>query len=143
MRTFLPGQRLRFDYANHRGKVETRDVIFKSLDYGHNDWYIAKQWFIRCHDLMRNAPRSFALEKIDADQIEILPTITHYGLFRANVPRSPMIKEAGFFAEQGGLTEPWGQAWEPIDGCMTIGEARRKIAEKYAVQLSPIYSDEK
>lgn len=68
--------------------------------------------------------------------------ITHYGLFRQHVPNSPMIKEADFFAEQGGLTQDWGKNWEPITGATSIGDARRKIATKYGVTLSPIYSGE-
>ena len=67
---------------------------------------------------------------------------THYGLFRAHVPESPMIKEAAFFARQGGLESIWGKAWEPIFGASTIGEARRKFAADKGVSLSLIYRDE-
>lgn len=68
---------------------------------------------------------------------------THYGLFRANVPNSPMIKEAAFFASQGGLTQAWGKNWEPIYGAESIGDARRKFAVKKGITLSIIYLDEK
>ena len=69
--------------------------------------------------------------------------VTHYGLFRPSVPNSPMIKEAGFFVGQGGLREDWGESWEPITDAGSIGEARKKIAEKYGVELSHIYWGEK
>lgn len=71
MKTYLPGQNLRFDYVNHRGVAERRDVIFRGLDFGDNKWYPERQWFMRCYDLKRDGYRSFALAKIDADRIEI------------------------------------------------------------------------
>lgn len=64
MIVFLPGDRLEFEYMNHRGVVEQRNVIFKGVDYGENEWYVEPQWFLRCHDTARNAPRSFALARI-------------------------------------------------------------------------------
>jgi len=73
MLRFLPGQRLRFDYVNYRGEAETRDVIFKGLDFGANEWYPDPQWFMLCYDVARKAVRSFALAKIDANAIEIMP----------------------------------------------------------------------
>ncbi len=77
--TFLPGYRLRFSYRNHRDVVEDRDVIFKGLDYGDNEWYPERQWFLRCYDIARDADRSFALSRIDGDAIEIV----HLGLTKA------------------------------------------------------------
>lgn len=68
--------------------------------------------------------------------------ITHYGVFRPGAPSSPMIKEAEFFAEQGGHTQPWGTAWEPIRGATSIGDARRKFAAAHGVVLSSIYDRE-
>lgn len=68
--------------------------------------------------------------------------ITHYGLFRPNVPNSPMVKEAKFFESQGGLSDEWGKAWEPINDATSIGDARRKLAHKYGVTLSHIYLGE-
>jgi predicted DNA-binding transcriptional regulator YafY len=73
MNVFLPGQRLKFEYLNHRGATETRDVIFKGLDYGGNEWYPERQWFMRCWDVSRNADRSFALARINGDAVEVLP----------------------------------------------------------------------
>lgn len=70
---FLPGQRLRFSYRNHRDVVEERDVIFRGLDYGDNEWYPERQWFMRCHDVVRQADRSFALARIEGDKITIVP----------------------------------------------------------------------
>ena len=68
--------------------------------------------------------------------------ITHYGVFRKHVPDSPAIKEASLFIDQGGLIEDWGKNWEPIRGCKTIGDARRKFAASYKVKLSHIYLGE-
>lgn len=73
MKVFLPGQKLRFEYTNHRNVTETREVVFKGLDYGDNEWYTERQWFLRCWDSSRQAYRSFALNRIDAERIEILP----------------------------------------------------------------------
>lgn len=68
--------------------------------------------------------------------------VKFYGLYRDCAPQSPSIKEADFFVRQGGLTDPWGKAWEPVYGANTIGEARRWIADKYGVELSTIYDGE-
>lgn len=68
--------------------------------------------------------------------------ITHYGLHRAHVPRSPMIKTAEYFRAQGGLSEGWGKAWEPIYEAPTCGEARRRFAASKGFELSPIYFGE-
>ena len=76
MKTFMPGERLRFDYLNHRNVVERRDVIFKGLDFGDNEWYPERQWFLRCYDVAREADRSFALARIEGDAIEVV----HLGL---------------------------------------------------------------
>jgi predicted DNA-binding transcriptional regulator YafY len=65
MQVLLPGTRINFEYFNHRNVVERRDVIFKGLDYGENEWYPEPQWFMRCYDMVRNADRSFALDRID------------------------------------------------------------------------------
>ncbi len=66
---------------------------------------------------------------------------THYVLFRAGVPNSPMVKEASFFKSQNGHLEEWGRAWEPIVA-ESIGDARRKIADRMGVTLSHIYMGE-
>ena len=68
--------------------------------------------------------------------------ITHYGLFRESAPNSPMIKEAKFFASQGGLTDTWGKGWEPIYDEKSIGDARRKFASDKKLILSSIYDGE-
>jgi hypothetical protein len=70
------------------------------------------------------------------------PLITHYGLYRQQVPNSPMIKEALFFEQQGGLKDPWGGAWEPIYNAASVGDARRKFAASKGVELSHIYFGE-
>ena len=68
--------------------------------------------------------------------------ITHYGLFRSQVPGSPMIKEAAYFESSGGLTEEWGKKWEPIHDAGSIGDARRKFATSKGTELSLIYHGE-
>lgn len=70
--TFRVGQHLRFMYHNHRGENEMRKVIFQGLDYGSNEWYREPQWFMRCHDIERNAIRSFSLARIDGSVIDIV-----------------------------------------------------------------------
>ena len=77
MKVFLPGQRLQFDYLNHRDVLEKREVIFRGLDYGDNEWYPERQWFLRCDDPSRGASRSFALARIDGDAIEIVSHAPH------------------------------------------------------------------
>lgn len=87
------------------------------------------------------------LRKLKKDSDQGQPS--HYGCFREAFPGSPMIKEASYFLEQKEESlrdyphEKWFEDWEPIYNCNTIGEARRKIAEKYGVTLSHIYFGEK
>ena len=68
--------------------------------------------------------------------------VTHYGFYRADVPQSPMIKDACMFREQNGHFSEWGKAWEPIYDCNTIGDARRKFAELKGIKLAAIYDGE-
>ena len=79
IRVFMAGERLRFDYLNHRDVLERRDVILKGLEWGDNERYPERQWFLRCYDIARDADRSFALARIDADAVEIV----HLGLSKA------------------------------------------------------------
>ena len=69
---FRAGQRLRFSYENYRGETSIREVEFVGLDYGNNEWYTERQWFMRTFDFGKNAARSFALAKIDADRVEVI-----------------------------------------------------------------------
>lgn len=68
-------------------------------------------------------------------------TASYFVLWRENVPNAPMVKEGDFFREQGGLIKEWGRAWEPITAT-SIGDARRRIASRHGVALSPIYAGE-
>ncbi len=70
---FKPGDRLRFEYTNHAGKTSTRDVVFKALDWGDNEWYPERQWFMRCYDIDHGADRSFALARVNGDAVVLLP----------------------------------------------------------------------
>lgn len=72
MQTYRPGDILQFDYENYRGETSLRTVRFEGLDYGDNEWYPQRQWFMRTHDLDKDAARSFALAKIDAEAIRRL-----------------------------------------------------------------------
>ena len=69
---FLAGDQLRFEYTNYREETSVRHVIFLGLDYGENEWYPEPQWFMRVWDCEKQAYRSFALNKIDANKIEIV-----------------------------------------------------------------------
>lgn len=51
------------------------------------------------------------------------------------------VKEAEFFASQGGLRDPWGKNWKPVTAS-SIGDARRKGAEMFGIKLSHIYDGE-
>lgn len=58
-----------FPYENYKGEIKQRRVAFEGLDYGSNEWYPEDQWFMRTWDFDKNAPRSFALNKIDPRKI--------------------------------------------------------------------------
>jgi len=58
------GNRIAFEYINHRGEVNLRRIMVLGLDYGSNEWYPNDQWFIRGFDLDTEADRSFALDRI-------------------------------------------------------------------------------
>lgn len=72
MRVFQAGCILQFEYTNYKGTTATRTVNFSGLDYGDNEWYPERQWFLRGWDRDKNAFRSFAIAKIDGDKIEVL-----------------------------------------------------------------------
>lgn len=69
MKAFMPGQTLSFFYTNHRGERERRVVRFDGIDFGENEWYPEPQWFIRTWDYDREAPRSFAISKIETETL--------------------------------------------------------------------------
>lgn len=69
MKTFVTGQGVSFTYTNHRGKTSKRRVSFQGLDYGNNEWYPERQWFLRGIDLDKKEVRSFALSRIDGEEI--------------------------------------------------------------------------
>lgn len=64
---------------------------------------------------------------------------TYYVL--CNNGNALFVKEAGFFASQGGLTEAWGRHWTPVEAT-SIGDARRQASKMFKVPLSPIHKDE-
>lgn len=72
LKVILPGTKIRFDYINYNGVTETREVIFRGIDHGSNEWYPEPKWLLRAHDPSRGAVRSFALENIDEDSLEII-----------------------------------------------------------------------
>lgn len=65
------GALLTFPYTNYKGEFAIRTVIFSGIEYGSNEWYPEPQWFIRTWDLDKNAPRSFALDRINPAQLSI------------------------------------------------------------------------
>lgn len=67
-----PGAHISFEYFNHRDDTATRTVVFKSLEYGSNEWYPEPQWFMRCYDLDRGAERSFAILNITPGSLKVL-----------------------------------------------------------------------
>jgi NTP pyrophosphatase (non-canonical NTP hydrolase) len=64
---------------------------------------------------------------------------THY--VHCNAGNALFVKEATFFAEQGGLEEEWGKHWHPVVAT-SIGDARRQAARLYNVRLSRIHAGE-
>lgn len=67
-----PGALLSFPYLNHENKETIRVVEYRGLQYGCNEWYPEPQWFMLTHDEDRDAPRSFALSRIDPLTIKVL-----------------------------------------------------------------------
>jgi len=63
-RQFLPGLPLSFDYTNHKGVTERRNVVYGCLEFGSNEYYPEPQFLIRCFDPSRGAERSFAIANI-------------------------------------------------------------------------------
>lgn len=62
--SFVVGELLEFDYTNYKGEFERRMATFKRLQYGSNDYHPEPCWLILCHDIKRNASRSFDVSKI-------------------------------------------------------------------------------
>lgn len=59
------GADYQFEYENHRGETYMRTVQFLDIQYGENEWYPVPQFFFFGFDREKQAPRSFALAKID------------------------------------------------------------------------------
>lgn len=72
MKVILPGTTVRFDYVNHRGVSENRTVVFRGLDFGSNEYYPEPQFLLRGWCLDRKAVRSFAIGRIDGEELEII-----------------------------------------------------------------------
>jgi predicted DNA-binding transcriptional regulator YafY len=66
------GQRLTFDYTNHRGETGTRRVeCCGSLPFwGATDWHPEPQWLLDIFDLDRKAWRAFAMK--DMSNIRVM-----------------------------------------------------------------------
>lgn len=69
---FHAGHQISFPYTNHRGETRVRVAEILGVDYGSNEWYPEPQWFLRCTDLEKNVTRSFALARIDPQEIRKL-----------------------------------------------------------------------
>jgi predicted DNA-binding transcriptional regulator YafY len=72
VKQFIFGTHLKFEYKNYRGETAMRNVQFRGLAYGSNEYYPEPQWFMVawCHE--RQAIRSFALNLINPEGIEIV-----------------------------------------------------------------------
>lgn len=64
---------------------------------------------------------------------------THY--VHCNSGHALFVKGAEFFRSQGGLTEEWGKMWVPVVAT-SIGDARRKAATLFGVEISHIHHGE-
>ncbi len=53
-----------FRYRNHQGEIADRRVIPYDLRRGSSDHHPERQWLMNAFDLVRNAPRSFAVRDI-------------------------------------------------------------------------------
>lgn len=73
MRFLIPFDKpIQFEYINHRGKIELRNVFPYGLDYGENEWYPQPQWFVRCWDYDKESERSFALLHILTGTVQVM-----------------------------------------------------------------------
>ena len=59
----------------------------------------------------------------------------------------PQVKEGTFFRRQGGLTEEWGQSWEPLGGVSNVKDAKLAAAKltttRSGLPYDPPFWDEK
>ncbi len=61
----VPGNIIKFEYANRYGNVRLRRAVFVALEFGSIN-HKPPEWFMRTRDLdNNNAPRSFLLSRID------------------------------------------------------------------------------
>lgn len=58
------GHVVMFQYKNHRGEIEVRNVVFSEMRYGSNQYYPEDQFFLHGHCLDRDSQRSFAVKFI-------------------------------------------------------------------------------
>lgn len=53
-----------FKYRNWEGKVGIRHVRPIKIWFGSTEWHEGRHWFLKAHDLDKDAERDFALEDI-------------------------------------------------------------------------------
>lgn len=59
------GHRNQFVYTNHRGERAVRTVIPEYIRKGTSPHHKEVQWLLEAHDVVKNEPRTFALDKIE------------------------------------------------------------------------------
>ena len=63
------GSRIRFSYVNYRMEKSEREAIVLAIFYGTTEYHPDKQWFIRAHDLEKEAMREFAMKDMTNVQV--------------------------------------------------------------------------
>lgn len=58
---FDDGKILSFVYVNHKNQTARRRVRPLRVWYGEADYFPGEHWYLRCHDLDRQADRDFRL----------------------------------------------------------------------------------
>jgi predicted DNA-binding transcriptional regulator YafY len=66
----IPGERtvffadahvITFDYTNHKGQSARRRIRPLRVWYGTSDYHLGEHWYLRAHDLDKQADRDFQL----------------------------------------------------------------------------------
>ncbi|MFO0781909.1 MAG: hypothetical protein U0524_03410 [Candidatus Saccharimonadales bacterium] len=51
-------------YTNYRGETAERKIIPIEVWFGKTEWHPEEQWFLKAHDIEKDAERDFALTDI-------------------------------------------------------------------------------
>lgn len=55
---------IRINYTNWRGETSERTIVPIEVWFGTTEWHPEEQWFLRAHDVDKDAVRDFALRDI-------------------------------------------------------------------------------